>query len=525
MTKTTSESSSARTTVPSGRPGWSLGVFSEKGTQVPEACLRHCLDGDPGKAATHGCALLRQLSRPEQQPAATDGSECRKAAPAVCGQGYAVSVRRSDGIGSPSVLVLRSPQMPAAESRDQASAMIQAGAAENWRLTQENNALADEVLRSYEQINLIFDISAQIAILNDADEVRRMVLKKLRHMFNADTVLYVSGDESMFKQVDGTGTVVKWKARPGQTGQASPTEDIHRAGVDVPPEYAEARQRLRVAPRVFVFSAETTGARAGHGTSMWGPLHEDDQGCSVVGVIRRGKAFESGDMLLLDSTLTFSSHILSNLRLVEQIKRTNFETVRALINAIDQKDNYTYGHSERVGFLAKAVGRHMGLSPRQLQELEWAGMLHDIGKIGIPERVLNKPGRLTPDEFAIIKEHPSRSHEVLKPIATLEPILAGVLHHHENPDGTGYPAGLKGDAIPLSARIIHVVDVFDALTSTRSYRGAYDVDRALEILRNDAGSKLDSRIVEEFLCTWAELPQTHPEQYERWFGTTEEPQT
>jgi HD-GYP domain-containing protein (c-di-GMP phosphodiesterase class II) len=193
-----------------------------------------------------------------------------------------------------------------------------------------------------------------------------------------------------------------------------------------------------------------------------------------------------------------------------------------LVNAIDQKDNYTYGHSERVGFLAKVTGQSLGLTSKELQKLEWAGLLHDVGKIGIPEHVLNKPGRLTPEEFDLIKEHPGRSYEVLRPVASLEPVLDAVLYHHENPDGTGYPKGLKGEEIPLMARIIHVVDVFDALTSTRSYRGAYDVERAIEIISKDSGTKLDAQIVECFFGAWAILPKSHPEQYRRWFGAAKE---
>jgi HD-GYP domain-containing protein (c-di-GMP phosphodiesterase class II) len=210
--------------------------------------------------------------------------------------------------------------------------------------------------------------------------------------------------------------------------------------------------------------------------------------------------------------------MLDNLRLLERLKRTSFEAVRALVNAIEQKDPYTAGHSERVGFLAKLTGEHLGLSGSQVQQLEWAGLLHDVGKIGIPEDVLNKPGRLTSEEYAVIKGHPSRSFEVLRPVAQLGSLLDAVLYHHENPDGSGYPKGLKGEEIPLMARIIHVVDVFDALTSTRSYREAFPIGTAMEILRKDAGTKLDSAMVGEFMEAWALMPKMHPEEYQRWFA-------
>lgn len=404
------------------------------------------------------------------------------------------------------------------------SAAQDSPAAETAKLARENENLAEEVLRCYEQINFIFDVSAQIAVLEDADEVRRTLLVKLRHMFDAEAIYYISSDRSMLKRVGPDERVCRaWASEAVKA--ASREADCHGGltfdSIELPPEFSTALGRLEQQRRVFVYVGEAdTGT--GHGTSMWGPLADDDKGQAAVGLIRRHKPFIAGDMLLLDSALTYASHILSNLRLVEQLKRTSFEAVRALVNAIDQKDAYTAGHSERVGFLAKVTGQHIGLPARQLQDLEWAGLLHDIGKIGIPEEVLNKAGRLTPEEFALIKGHPSRSFEVLRPVASLAGLLEGVLYHHENPDGTGYPEGLKGDQIPLMARIIHVVDVFDALTSTRSYRKAFPVEEAMKMLWKDAGTKLDTGIVQEFMETWGLLPKTHPEQYERWFANTKE---
>ena len=499
----------------------SLGIFGAGCIQPPGACLTHCLEGNPALAETHGCAMVKALAKKWNAAAKGIDTAEQVSPPAVCGKGYHV---RLDPPTNPSPLEVL--QLAARNAEDHAlqSALMEQAiqlVRENAHLNIENNGLADEVLRIYEQINLIFDVSAQIAILNDADEVRRMLLKKLRHMLNADAVFMISPDEKMIRQINRNDDFFKM-FNPGTDTAKEPARGGKCYRFELPPEYADARQRLRRSPRVFVFEDQCVTTKAGHGTSMWGPISDDQSAMACIGIVRRGTPFQSGDMLLLDSTLTFGGHILSNLKLVDQLKQTNFETVRALVSAIDQKDNYTYGHSERVGFLSKATGQHMGLSPRHLQELEWAGMLHDVGKIGIPEVVLNKPGKLTDEEFAIIKEHPQRSYDVLKPVASLEPVLKGVLHHHENPDGTGYPAGLVGEDIPLYARIIHVVDVFDALTSTRSYRGAFDVGRAIEILEKDAGTKLDADIVREFLGTWQALPHTHPEEYQRWFGEMQE---
>ncbi|MBK8915620.1 MAG: HD-GYP domain-containing protein [Phycisphaerales bacterium] len=208
--------------------------------------------------------------------------------------------------------------------------------------------------------------------------------------------------------------------------------------------------------------------------------------------------------------LGYGGHILSNVLMVRHLQQTALETVRALANAIDAKDNYTHGHSERVGWLARMVGQALGMPNRQLQILEWAGLLHDVGKIGIPERILNKPGRLTTEEFDEMKRHPRLSYEVLRPVASLAPVLEGVLYHHENHDGSGYPTGLAGDAIPLIARIIHVVDIFDALTSSRSYRKGFTIARAFEILRTDSGRVTDPLVTERFLTAFERYRAERP---------------
>jgi HD-GYP domain-containing protein (c-di-GMP phosphodiesterase class II) len=358
-------------------------------------------------------------------------------------------------------------------------------------------------------------------------------------LFNAEAVFLISADER---------TIIKVTKEGGFTQQTNiphkpPETDLlkfnttslniinnNKLGdsvdsIELPPEFNRAKKQLRESQRVLVCATDPLYEQSGHGTSMWGPLKENDDRFAIIGITRRETSFVAGDMLLFDSALTFGGNILSNLHLIEQLKQTSFESVRALVNALDQKDSYTCGHAERVGFLAKVTGQHMNLSTTQLQTLEWAGLLHDVGKIGIPEEVLNKPGPLSPEEFALIKEHSSRGYEVLKPVASLEPVLEVVLHHHESPDGTGYPTELKGDEIPLLARIIHVVDVFDALTSTRSYRQSYNFDQAVEILKKDAGIKLDAEIVTSFIEVWSQLPNTHPEEYERWFGLAKETKT
>jgi len=515
---------------------WTAGLFSTSIIQLPEACLIHCLNGNEKLAETQGCALIKQLLRHNNSSNLRRNMQNtqKQDMQAVCGQGYAVKLFMSECKDNPDVLILHPPHANKdhADIVSAAADSLRNALCETWKLNEENNGLAEEVLRNYEQINLIFDISAQIATLTESYEVRHTLLAKLRHLFNADSVFLISVDERTIIKVTKYGGYTHrrgGKIRPlaieltesedSATGNIVHQESGYQIeSIKLPPEYERVKKQLQKSQRVIVSSTDPAYEKTGHGTSVWGPLKEGDGQFAVVGLTRRQLPFVAGDMLLLDSVLTFGSYILSNLQLIDQVKRTSFEAVRALVNAIDQKDNYTCGHAERVGFLAKAVGEHMHLSPLELQTLEWAGLLHDVGKIGIPETVLNKPGRLSPEEYTLIQQHSSRGYEVLKPVASLEPVLEAVLRHHECPDGSGYPDGLKSAEIPLAARIIHVVDVFDALTSTRSYRQAYDFDHAIKILTEDAGTKLDSEIVDNFLEMWDRLPTLYPKQYERWFG-------
>ncbi|MFC9177082.1 MULTISPECIES: HD-GYP domain-containing protein [Streptomyces] len=170
-------------------------------------------------------------------------------------------------------------------------------------------------------------------------------------------------------------------------------------------------------------------------------------------------------------------------------------TIRALVHAVDIKDTYTRGHSERVGRASVLIARELGMDPARLEALRFAGILHDIGKLGVPTRVLRKDGPLTPDERRVMELHPEYGHEIVRSIGFLDEARAAILHHHERLDGTGYPYGLSGRRIPESARIVAVADAFDAMTSTRSYRRGRPVPAALTELRRCAGSQFDPRMV------------------------------
>jgi HD-GYP domain-containing protein (c-di-GMP phosphodiesterase class II) len=175
-------------------------------------------------------------------------------------------------------------------------------------------------------------------------------------------------------------------------------------------------------------------------------------------------------------------------------------TIGALVKAVETKDAYTRGHSERVARASVMIARRLAMNEDRLNAIEYAGTLHDVGKLGVPTAVLTKAGKLTDDEFDAIKTHPVRGHEIVREIEFLDEALNGIFHHHERMDGRGYPAGLSGYDIPEFARIIAVADAFDSMTSTRSYRNARPVPEAVEELQRCKGTQFDPVMVEAMVA-------------------------
>lgn len=174
-------------------------------------------------------------------------------------------------------------------------------------------------------------------------------------------------------------------------------------------------------------------------------------------------------------------------------------TVESLRLAVDAKDSYTKNHSDRVAYYSILIGQKLGLSQEEIETLKDGALFHDIGKIGIPDAILQKPGKLTDDEYDDIKNHPSIGAKILAPAKIFGSIIDIVKHHHERFDGKGYPSSLKGEEIPLLARIVCVADSFDAMTSDRSYRPRFTLLKALDELENGKGTQFDPRIVDAFI--------------------------
>jgi len=191
---------------------------------------------------------------------------------------------------------------------------------------------------------------------------------------------------------------------------------------------------------------------------------------------------------------------------IEQLRKAAHEnqvlfinSVRMLAAAIDAKDPYTRGHSERVARYSVGIGKHLGLADKEMRDLRVSALLHDVGKIGIDDRILRKPGALSEDEFEVMKQHPAKGAAIMSGVAQLIDIIPGMKYHHEKWSGGGYPDGLEGEQIPLQARIVAIADTFDAMTTNRPYQKAMEINYVVEKIKSFAGTRFDPRVVEAFV--------------------------
>ncbi|MCX7991409.1 MAG: HD domain-containing protein [Proteobacteria bacterium] len=219
-----------------------------------------------------------------------------------------------------------------------------------------------------------------------------------------------------------------------------------------------------------------------------------------------GSEFTEDELELLNTLAGQTAVSLENAKLYTDLQKSYFDTIRALVNAIEAKDKYTRGHSERVTCYALEIGKRLNLTPKRMEILQHAAILHDIGKIGTDLNILNKSGFLTIEEFEVVKEHPLVGSQILDPISFLEDVKSIIAEHHERYDGKGYPLGKKGEEISLESRIIAICDAFDAMTSDRPYRKALNLETALEEIKRCAGTQFDPQLVDIFALIIEENP-------------------
>jgi putative nucleotidyltransferase with HDIG domain len=329
-----------------------------------------------------------------------------------------------------------------------------------------------------------------IAMLNEAtseEEVVEAVCAELCEAFEAEI-----------------GFVVIAEARyemPRFLGQLGLTQQ-QQAKVLADPLMVEALQGgepwAYAAPDLFGIGARTAALA---------PFHAEKGERVVVGAIRLYEEhFDEPEVALLDAVTKATGHALERawltqerMELVDRLEAAWLGTAEALAAALEAKDSYTADHASSIAELAIEVGEEFGLDEDALRDLRYGAIFHDIGKIAIPDAILNKPGPLTGAEFEVIKRHPIVGEQILSPVPFLEQVRRIVRHDHERWDGKGYPDGLKGRQIPIGARIVLVVDAFHAMVSDRSYRQGMSQESARLELRAHAGTQFDPDVVDAFL--------------------------
>jgi len=232
----------------------------------------------------------------------------------------------------------------------------------------------------------------------------------------------------------------------------------------------------------------------------------------LVAVRDGGRPFVEGQRKLLTILADRAAAAVHNVQLFQNLERTFRESIEAFVTALEEKDRYTRGHSERVAEFSEVTARAMGLDPVEVELIYQAGRLHDIGKLTVRLEDLNKPASLTDEEYERFKAHPGYGEELLSRIPAFRKLLPGIGGHHERYDGSGYPRGIAGEAIPLMARVMAVADTYDAMTSNRAYRAALEHAVAVDELRRCAGSQFDPAVVEAFCVGIEEWRQRRREE-------------
>ena len=362
---------------------------------------------------------------------------------------------------------------------------------ETWEAQEEVNDLAEELDQSFEDLFLYGKIASQIKTLKFSDTMLHSLISSLLINLRADAAFAVIPDKPEFN------TLV---AQQHLNNRLRNDMGFYQKLIDsIPGEVLEAEDKYYIVNRSGSNPIYKTLSPTEY-RFLTVRIEHDEGFYGWLGLVsfNMNDIFRQGELQLLVSLAEQLSVVIANTNLYHDLELFIINMVKSLVFAIEAKDVYTRGHSERVSRLSMRMGKMLGMQGKELEDLRWASILHDIGKIGIPESILNKPGSLTDEEYEVIKEHPVKGFEILKPVDQLICSLPGILHHHERFDGKGYPSGLAGDQIPLAARIIAVADTFDAISSTRSYRSSKSYYKALTIVKEVAGSQLDPEIVSVF---------------------------
>lgn len=354
------------------------------------------------------------------------------------------------------------------------------------------SVLTTELSASYEQLDAVYDIGRAIGDLTNPPSFVASACQRLRAALSFDFI--------MARFADDPAVPPSLRGRTILDGRSPIADDEDHE--ELAARALGVLMRLQPVREWTIFEPGMDYLLTPTSQTLAQPLLRDGR---VIGALMAGNktgrdpAISSHDTQLIHATGGFVNAFLDNAALYLEQKQLFMGTIQAVTASIDAKDHYTRGHSERVSHLSELMARALGLPSRDVEWARIAGLVHDVGKIGVPEAVLTKPGRLTDEEFAAIKRHPEIGHGILRAVAPLAPALPGVLSHHERWDGKGYPNGLSGEDIPLIARVIGLADTFDAMSSNRSYRSALSREKVLAEITRCAGHQFDPKLAPLFV--------------------------
>lgn len=374
---------------------------------------------------------------------------------------------------------------------------VVAGIADEIRHKTELEAVTEELGARYEELHLVYAVDQHTQNHSGENQkVFQSLLQSASEHLDVDVVAFVQPSKeiclyatSLSKEIHNLdlvliemrGDLFRFIQASGETVALNAADDPRRAYI-----FTDMPYKVLASPMLCKGNVEALVVLLNH-------QHKPD--------------FSNGDRKLAEVLAHQLASLSSTYVLLESMNEFNQQLAKTLIEAVEAKDPYTRGHSERVHYLSMEIGRAMGLPPEELEDLHWGSLLHDVGKIGIPDAVLCKPSRLTKDEYTFIMVHPERSYEILRHVKHLEKAILGARHHQEMYDGKGYPHGLKGERIPLHGRIIAVADTYDSITSSRAYRAGRSHEIAMKEIERVSGTQLDPAMVNIFM----QLVATEPE--------------
>jgi len=365
----------------------------------------------------------------------------------------------------------------------------------------QNARLFIQLKRRVDQLSALHSVDTTISSTTDLRVSLQSVLENITRQLKVDAadVLLLNPAALVLQYVAGLGfytSAITHTSLPlgqGQAGKSALERRIIRIADLNDPEVKFSNKNLTFDERFISYVAV--------------PLMAKGEVKGVLEIFQRSPLELDDDwMSFLEMLAGQAALAIDNALLFEGLEKVNIEltmaydaTIEGWSQALELRDQETQGHSVRVLDLTLGLSAELGISSKDLQDIRRGVLLHDIGKMGIPDSILHKPGKLTDEEWEIMHKHPKYAYDMLSPIAYLRNSLDIPYCHHEKWDGSGYPRGLSGETIPLAARIFAIVDVFDALTSNRPYREAWSKEKTLEYIREQSGTHFDPRLVEVFL--------------------------